>query len=130
MPIDARDYDEKQRWRTDATGRLQHPCALQKSARPKDPAVPDEQRQKALKFIVHLVGDVNQPHHTVFELQDFNGIMVCFFSSSAMLGAGMPIDWAIEAHKGGRDVAVAPSSCADASRGSAARINRPSVRLR
>ena len=107
------------------------------------------QRRDALKFVVHLVGDVNQPLHTVGELHGYNDLADCYFSSPAKndcaptnlhmvwdvglirsmfwdwggyveyletdwlpahndpaLDAGTPVDWALEAHKAARDVAV------------------------
>jgi hypothetical protein len=115
-----------------------------------DPALTPAQRRDALKFVVHLVGDVNQPLHTVAELRGYNDLAVCYFSSPAKndclptnlhivwdvglirsmfwnwggyvdyletdwlpahndpaLDAGTPVDWALEAHKAARDVAVA-----------------------
>ena len=49
----------------------------------KDPATPDPRRRDALKFIVHFVGDVNQPLHAVGELTGYNEMRVCYFSSLA-----------------------------------------------
>jgi hypothetical protein len=48
-----------------------------------DPASSAAQRRDALKFVVHLVGDVNQPLHMVGELRGYNDLTVCYFSSPA-----------------------------------------------
>ena len=114
------------------------------------------QRQEALKFVVHFIGDVNQPLHTVKELQGYNQMQVCYFSSpakndcvatnlhavwdvglirsifygwggyvdyleddwipqqdGAALSAGTPLDWALEAHRAAREIAVAGVSMND-----------------
>jgi hypothetical protein len=47
-----------------------------------DKNAPREDRIEALKFIVHFVGDVHQPLHTIGEAKGGNGIHVIEFGSS------------------------------------------------
>jgi nuclease S1 len=150
IPVEADDYDEAR----DCAPSSEGDCVIHALARNLRDLTSAEstpsQRQQALKFIVHFVGDVNQPLHTVKELQGYNQMAVCYFSSpakndcvatnlhtvwdvglirsifygwggyvdylenqwipsqdSAALSAGTPVDWALEAHKAAREIAVA-----------------------
>ena len=150
IPLAADDYEEGR----DCAQTPQGDCVIHELARNlhdlTDPASSAAQRRDALKFVVHFVGDVNQPLHTVGELRGYNDLSVCYFSSPAKndclptnlhivwdvglirsifwdwggyvdyletdwlpahndpaLDAGTPVDWALEAHKAARDVAVA-----------------------
>ena len=150
IPLAADDYEESR----DCAPSPQGDCVIHELARSlrdlTDPALTAAQRRDALKFVVHLVGDVNQPLHTVGELRGYNDLAVCYFSSPAKndcvatnlhivwdvglirsmfwdwggyvdyletdwlpahndpaLDSGTPVDWALEAHKAARDVAVA-----------------------
>jgi nuclease S1 len=150
IPLAADDYQEGR----DCALTPQGDCVIHELARNlhdlTDPASSPAQRRDALKFVVHFVGDVHQPLHTVGELRGYNDLAVCYFSSPAKndcaptnlhivwdvglirsifwdwgayvdyletdwlaahndpaLAAGTPIDWALEAHKEARDVAVA-----------------------
>jgi S1/P1 Nuclease len=48
--------------------RLRHSRTHRSLDDPTDPTLTAAQRRDALKFVVHLVGDINQPLHTVGEL--------------------------------------------------------------
>jgi nuclease S1 len=50
------------------------------AAQMTDASLSAKQRREALKFVVHFVGDVHQPLHTVSELGGGNGIAVTFFT--------------------------------------------------
>jgi nuclease S1 len=67
IPLAADDYKEGR----DCAQTPQGDCVIHELARSlrdlTDPASSAAQRRDALKFIVHLVGDVNQPLHTVGE---------------------------------------------------------------
>ena len=157
IPLDATDYDDAR----DCALTSEGDCVIHALARKlQELTAPDtspEQRQQALKFVVHFVGDLNQPLHTVKELQGYNQMQVCYFSSPAKndcvatnlhtvwdvglirsifygwgayvdyleydwipqqdiaaLGAGTPVDWALEAHKAAREIAVANVAMNDA----------------
>ena len=150
IPLAAQDYDEAR----DCAQSSEGDCVIHELARNlhdlTDPASSNTQRREALEFVVHFVGDVNQPLHTVAELHGYNDLAVCYFSSpakndcaptnlhavwdvglirsifwdwgayadylenewlpahgDAALEAGTLVDWALEAHKAARDVAVA-----------------------
>ena len=150
IPLAAEDYEEGR----DCAQTPQGDCVIHELSRSlrdlTDPTLPPAQRRDALKFVVHLVGDVNQPLHTVGELRGYNDLSVCYFSSPAKndclptnlhivwdvglirsifwdwggyvdyletdwlpthndpaLDAGTPVDWALEAHRAARNVAVA-----------------------
>jgi nuclease S1 len=150
IPLAAEDYQEGR----DCGLSTQGDCVIHELARNlhdlTDPALSPAQRRDALKFVVHFVGDVHQPLHTVGEFRGYNDLAVCYFSSPAKndcvptnlhivwdvglirsifwdwggyvdyletdwlpahkdpaLAAGTPIDWALEAHRQARDVAVA-----------------------
>ena len=45
----------------------------------KDPAVNKKQKEFALKFLVHLIGDIHQPFHTIATARGGNTIQVTFF---------------------------------------------------
>lgn len=83
IPITAQDYDAAR----DCASLPQGDCVINEIARNlhdlKDASSSDAQRLDALRFLVHFVGDVNQPLHTVGELQGYNGMTVCYFSSPA-----------------------------------------------
>jgi nuclease S1 len=149
IPLAAQAYDEAR----DCAPSPEGDCIIHELQRSlhdlTDPASSATQRREALEFVVHFVGDVNQPLHTVAELHGYNDLAVCYFSSpakndceptnlhtvwdvglirsifwdwgayadylendwlpahdSAALEAGTPVDWALEAHKAARDVAV------------------------
>ena len=150
IPLDAQDYDEAR----DCAPSSEGDCVLHALDRNLEAltsaASTPRQRSQALKFVVHFAGDLNQPLHTVKELQGYNQMEVCYFSSpakndcvatnlhtvwdvglirsifygwgayvdylendwipgqdSAALVAGAPVDWALEAHKAAREIAVA-----------------------
>jgi nuclease S1 len=150
IPIDAQDYVEDRDYAPSSEG----DCVIHEISRDLEALTSESstplQRQEALKFVVHFVGDVNQPLHTVKELQGYNQMDVCYFSSPAKndcvatnlhtiwdvglirwifygwggyvdylesdwiprqdraaLSAGTPVDWALEAHKAAREIAVA-----------------------
>jgi hypothetical protein len=150
IPLAADDYEEGR----DCTLTPQGDCVIHELTRSlrdlSDPALTAAQRRDALKFVVHLVGDINQPLHTVGELRGYNDLAVCYFSSPAKndcvatnlhivwdvgliratfwdwggyvdyletdwlpahndpgLDAGTPVDWALEAHRAARGIAVA-----------------------
>jgi hypothetical protein len=145
IPLAADDYVESR----DCAPSTEGDCVIHELVRSlrdlTDPTLTPVQR-----FVVHLVGDVNQPLRTVRELRGYNDLAVCYFSSPAKndcpptnphivwdvglirsifwdwggyvdyletdwlpahndpaLDAGTPVDWALEAHKAARDVAVA-----------------------
>jgi S1/P1 Nuclease len=83
IPLAADDYEESR----DCAPSPQGDCVIHELARSlrdlTDPALTPAQRRDALKFVVHLVGDVNQPLHTVGELRGYNDLAVCYFSSQA-----------------------------------------------
>jgi hypothetical protein len=68
IPVAADDYEEGR----DCAQTPQGDCVINELARSlrdlTDPALTAAQRRDALKFVVHLVGDVNQPLHTVGEV--------------------------------------------------------------
>ena len=157
IPLAAMDYDETR----DCAPSSEGDCVILALARKLQeltaPESSPQQRGQALKFVVHFVGDLNQPLHTVKELQGFNQMEVCYFSSPAKndcvatnlhtvwdvglirsifygwgayvdyleynwipqqditaLSAGTPVDWALEAHKAAREIAVANVNMNDA----------------
>ena len=83
IPIDAQGYDEAR----DCASTPQGDCIVHEIARNlhdlEDAASSAQQRLEALKFVVHFVGDINQPLHTVGEPQGYNGMAVCYFSGPA-----------------------------------------------
>jgi hypothetical protein len=83
IPLAAQDYDEAR----DCAPSPEGDCvihALQRSLRDlTDPGSSNAQRRDALKFVVHFVGDVNQPLHTVAELHGYNDLVVCYFTTPA-----------------------------------------------
>jgi nuclease S1 len=83
IPLAAQDYDEKR----DCAPSPEGDCIIHELARSlrdlTDPGSSTAQRRDALKFVVHLVGDVNQPLHTAGELHGYNDLAVCYFSSPA-----------------------------------------------
>jgi hypothetical protein len=68
IPVAADDHEEGR----DCAQTPQGDCVINELARSlrdlTDPALTAAQRRDALKFVVHLVGDVNQPLHTVGEV--------------------------------------------------------------
>jgi nuclease S1 len=149
IPLAADDYEESR----DCASTPHGDCVIHELARSErdlaDAALSPSQRRDALKFVVHLVGDVNQPLHTVGELRGYNDMAVCYFSTpakndclptnlhmvwdvglirsifwdwgayvdylegdwipahgDASLDAGTAVDWALEAHRAARDVAI------------------------
>jgi hypothetical protein len=83
IPLAADDYVEGR----DCAPSPEGDCVIHELARSlhdlTDPGSSAVQRRDALKFVVHLVGDVNQPLHTVGELHGYNDLEVCYFSSPA-----------------------------------------------
>jgi hypothetical protein len=83
IPLAAQDYEEGR----DCALSTQGDCVIHELARSlrdlTDPALTAAQRRDALKFVVHFVGDVHQPLHTVGELRGYNDLAVCYFSSPA-----------------------------------------------
>jgi nuclease S1 len=71
IPLAAQDYDEAR----DSAPSLEGDCVIHELARNlrdlTDPDPSTAQRREALKFVVHFVGDVNQPLHTVAELHGY-----------------------------------------------------------
>jgi S1/P1 Nuclease len=70
--------DPKSPWRDCLTDRI-----LYFEGRLGDTALSPEQRAMALKFVVHLIGDVHQPFHALADERGGNGIIVNFMGSSA-----------------------------------------------
>jgi len=150
IPLAADDYEESR----DCPPSPEGDCVIHELGRNlhdlTDRALSAAQRRDALKFVVHFVGDVHQPLHTVGELHGYNDLAVCYFSSPAKndcvatnlhsvwdvglirsifwdwgayvdflethwipthndpgLDRGTPVDWALEAHRAAREVAVA-----------------------
>ncbi|HXZ17128.1 MAG TPA: S1/P1 nuclease [Roseiarcus sp.] len=83
IPVSAQDYDEGR----DCASSPEGDCVIHAIARNLEaltrPGASNEQRRAALKFLVHFVGDVNQPLHTVGDLHGYNDLAVCYFSSPA-----------------------------------------------
>jgi nuclease S1 len=83
IPLAAHDYEAGR----DCALSTQGDCVIQELARSlhdlTDPASSPAQRRDALKFVVHFVGDIHQPLHTVGELRGYNDLAVCYFSSPA-----------------------------------------------
>jgi hypothetical protein len=80
IPLSVQDYDEAR----DCPNGGCIVDALQRSVDDlKNESLPNEKRAEALKFVVHFVGDINQPLHTVKEMQGYNEFPVCYFSSPA-----------------------------------------------
>jgi nuclease S1 len=83
IPLAAEDYEEGR----DCALSTQGDCVIHELARSlhdlTDPASSPAQRRDALKFVVHFVGDLHQPLHTVAELRGYNDLAVCYFSSPA-----------------------------------------------
>ena len=69
--------DPKSPWRDCVTDRI-----LYFEGRLGDPSLSLEQRAIALKFVVHLIGDVHQPFHALGDDRGGNGITVSFLGSS------------------------------------------------
>src|ERR1700733_4331869 len=63
-------------WRDCAVDRI-----LYFEARLKDPALDNKEKAMALKFLVHLVGDVPQPLHAIGEARGGNQIRVSLFGT-------------------------------------------------
>ena len=74
-PISA--TDPKSPWRDCVTDRI-----LFFEGRLGDSALSTEERAFALKFLVHLIGDVHQPFHAMGDDRGGNGIAVSFLGSS------------------------------------------------
>ena len=170
IPLAAEDFDESR----DCAPSSEGDCVLHALARNLQdltaPGASPQLREQALKFIVHFVGDVNQPLHTVGELQGYNLMQVCYFSSPAKndclptnlhsvwdyglirsifyswgayvdylendwipqqdiaaLSAGAPVDWALEAHRAAREIAVANVAMNDALGADYLAIVRPTL---
>jgi hypothetical protein len=47
----------------------------------KDPAVSKKQKELALKFLVHLLGDIHQPFHAIGTARGGNNVRVMFFGT-------------------------------------------------
>lgn len=70
--------DPKSPWRDCATDRI-----LYFEGRLGDDSLPQEQRAIALKFLVHLIGDLHQPFHAIGDSRGGNDIAVSFLGSTA-----------------------------------------------
>lgn len=83
IPLAAQDYEEVR----DCSPSPQGDCVIHALQRNlvdlQNESLPNDKRTDALKFVVHFVGDVNQPLHTVKELFGYNDFPVCYFSSPA-----------------------------------------------
>jgi hypothetical protein len=83
IPLDAQNYDEVR----DCSAQSDGDCAIHAIERAlhdlSDPAAPSSQRLDAVKFLVHFVGDIHQPLHTVAALRGYNQMNVCYFSGPA-----------------------------------------------
>jgi hypothetical protein len=83
IPLNSSNYDDAR----DCSPSPRGDCIVHEIARNmhalKDHTLPDHQRLEALKFLVHFVGDINQPLHTVAELTGYNDMTVCYFSTPA-----------------------------------------------
>jgi S1/P1 Nuclease len=71
------ETDPKSPWRDCVTDRI-----LYFEGRLGDASLDREQRAMALKFVVHLIGDVHQPFHALGDDRGGNGITVSFLGSS------------------------------------------------
>jgi hypothetical protein len=71
------ETDPKSPWRDCVTDRI-----LYFEGRLGDTALDTEQRAMALKFVVHLIGDIHQPFHALGDDRGGNGIAVNFMGSS------------------------------------------------
>lgn len=71
------ETDPKSPWRDCLTDRI-----LYFEGRLGDTSLSLQQRAVALKFVVHLIGDVHQPFHTLADDRGGNGIPVTFLGSS------------------------------------------------
>jgi hypothetical protein len=69
--------DPKSPWRDCVTDRI-----LYFEGRLGDDSLPPEQRAIALKFLVHLIGDIHQPFHAMGDDRGGNNITVDFLGSS------------------------------------------------
>jgi nuclease S1 len=83
IPLDSPTYDETR----DCAPSTRGDCIIHEISRALrdlgDQTLPSIERRDALKFIVHFVGDVNQPLHTVKEFTGYNDMEVCYFSTPA-----------------------------------------------
>jgi hypothetical protein len=68
--------DPKSPWRDCVTDRI-----LYFEGRLGDTGLPPAERAQALKFLVHLIGDVHQPFHAIGDERGGNGIKVNFLGS-------------------------------------------------
>jgi hypothetical protein len=68
--------DSQSPWRDCITDRI-----LYFEGRLGDESLPEAQRAVALKFLIHLIGDVHQPLHTLGDARGGNGIAVSFLGS-------------------------------------------------
>jgi hypothetical protein len=68
--------DPKSPWRDCVTDRI-----LYFEGRLGDTSLPAAERAQALKFLVHLIGDVHQPFHAIGDDRGGNGIKVSFLGS-------------------------------------------------
>ncbi len=68
--------DAKSPWRDCVTDRIMY-----FEGRLGDTTLPPEERAIALKFVVHLIGDVHQPFHAIADERGGNGIIVNFLGS-------------------------------------------------
>jgi len=73
----ATESDPKSPWRDCVTDRI-----LYFEGRLGDPSLPPQEREMALKFLVHLIGDVHQPFHALGDARGGNDIGVNFMGST------------------------------------------------
>jgi nuclease S1 len=71
------ETDPKSPWRDCVTDRINY-----FEGRLGDTSLSLEQRAIALKFVVHLIGDIHQPFHTLADDRGGNGIAVSFMGST------------------------------------------------
>ena len=79
IPLNQTNYDENR----DCPATPRGDCVINAIERVKktlaDPFAPVSTRRDALKFLVHFVGDLHQPLHTVDDLFGGTGLQVTFF---------------------------------------------------
>ena len=69
--------DPKSPWHDCVTDRINY-----FEGRLADTDLPEDERAKALKFIVHFIGDVHQPLHAIGDDRGGNGVPVAFFGNT------------------------------------------------
>jgi hypothetical protein len=99
MPLMADRYVEKRDCKEDAKG----DCTIKELGRAKRDLVcagTDELKAEALKFVVHFVGDIHQPLHTLGEESGGNKFQVdMFMRGMTCLGTCKPVRTTINLHE-------------------------------